>query len=237
MQLWQWQDDATPISTRALLHTVFLCILHVITVLVKKTNRNYDQYLDTIHNGPSPLPDIIKSELFLFLAIAVQRGMQMWQYGGLLVENCTPFHGTTMKNNRFLKLFDSYTFQTMTVLLKKIPNYYRLWKQKWCWLLKQCLQKILHSFWIYGCGWSLILFKERADFRQKTKHFWIKIYKLWQDWLHIWHWCLFREEQDMCDCRHGNTCCSKVLDKKCTKSPAQAVHGLLYLPWLIRESE
>jgi hypothetical protein len=54
-----------PIS-RTQLHTAFLCCtLHLLSLLVEETNRYYHQYLDTLHNGPSPQPDITETKIFL----------------------------------------------------------------------------------------------------------------------------------------------------------------------------
>lgn len=55
-----------PISTRSCLHTVLsYCILHLIPLLVQGTNRYYHQYLYILDDGPSTLPNITKSEMFL----------------------------------------------------------------------------------------------------------------------------------------------------------------------------
>lgn len=42
--------------------------------LVEDTNWYYHQYLDRLHDGPSPVPDVIDSEMFLFLEFIVQMG-------------------------------------------------------------------------------------------------------------------------------------------------------------------
>jgi hypothetical protein len=56
-------------------YSVFmLYFASVITLVVEETNRYYHQYLDTLDGGPSPLPDVTESELFLFLVIIVQMG-------------------------------------------------------------------------------------------------------------------------------------------------------------------
>jgi len=54
---------------------VFSCyILHVIYVLLTETNRYYHQHLDRHDKTPNPLPDIMNTKMFLFLAIIVQMG-------------------------------------------------------------------------------------------------------------------------------------------------------------------
>jgi hypothetical protein len=44
----------------------------MLSLLVEETNRYYKQYLDVLDDGPSPLPDVTESEMFLFLVIIVQ---------------------------------------------------------------------------------------------------------------------------------------------------------------------
>ena len=54
---------------------MFSCyILHVIYVLLTETNRYYHQHLDRHDKTPNPLPDIMNTKMFLFLAIIVQMG-------------------------------------------------------------------------------------------------------------------------------------------------------------------
>jgi hypothetical protein len=50
----------------------WLFFVDVIKLLVMKTNW-YHQYLDTLY-GPSPLPDISESEMYLFMAIIIETG-------------------------------------------------------------------------------------------------------------------------------------------------------------------
>jgi hypothetical protein len=55
--------DSTPYS-------VFMLYFEsVIALLVEETNRYYYQYLDTLDDGPSPLPDVTESEMFLAIII------------------------------------------------------------------------------------------------------------------------------------------------------------------------
>jgi hypothetical protein len=44
----------------------------MLSLLVEETNRYYQQYLDVLDDGPSPLHDVTESEMFLFLVIIVQ---------------------------------------------------------------------------------------------------------------------------------------------------------------------
>jgi hypothetical protein len=57
--------DSTPFCVFMLLFT------RIIHLLVEETNRYYHQYLDSLEEGPSPLPDVTDSEMFLFLGIII----------------------------------------------------------------------------------------------------------------------------------------------------------------------
>jgi hypothetical protein len=46
----------------------------VIEILLMKANRYYHQYLDRCDGPLNPLPEIMNSEMFLFLAIIIQMG-------------------------------------------------------------------------------------------------------------------------------------------------------------------
>jgi hypothetical protein len=80
-----------------------LYFAYVITLLVEGTNRYYQQYLDVLDDGPSPLPDVTESEMFLFLAIIVQMRHDVWDsLSDLLVTTeqfLAPFYSSTMKCN------------------------------------------------------------------------------------------------------------------------------------------
>jgi hypothetical protein len=67
------QNNSTPYQQELDPIAVFsCCILHMLSLLVEKTNRYYHQYLDTLDDGPSPLTDVTESEMFLFLALIIQ---------------------------------------------------------------------------------------------------------------------------------------------------------------------
>jgi hypothetical protein len=51
-----------------------LFFLEIMQLLVEETNRYYHPYLDTLDEGRSPLPDVTKQEMYLFLSITVQMG-------------------------------------------------------------------------------------------------------------------------------------------------------------------
>jgi hypothetical protein len=60
--------DSTPLCVFMLFFT------EIIHLLVEETNRYYQQYLDSLEDGHSPLPDVTDSEMFLFLGIIIQMG-------------------------------------------------------------------------------------------------------------------------------------------------------------------
>jgi hypothetical protein len=50
----------------------------MLSLLVEETDRYYRQYLDILDDGPSPLPDVTESEMFLFLMMIVQIRHDVW---------------------------------------------------------------------------------------------------------------------------------------------------------------
>jgi hypothetical protein len=60
--------DSTPLSI------FMLFFLEIIQLLVVETNRYYHQYLDSLNDGRSPLPDVTLKEMFSFLALILQMG-------------------------------------------------------------------------------------------------------------------------------------------------------------------
>ena len=78
-----------------------LFFFEIIQLLVEETNRHYHQYLGTLNEERSQLPDVTVQEMCLFLAIIVQmghnqRGM-LKDYWWTLEEYFTAFYGNTMK--------------------------------------------------------------------------------------------------------------------------------------------
>jgi hypothetical protein len=85
-----------------------LFFAEVIGLLVVETNRYYHQYLDTLDQGPSPLPDVSEAEMFLFLGLILQMGHcirdRLADYWSTLDQMYTPFYSDTMKRDRFLHI-------------------------------------------------------------------------------------------------------------------------------------
>jgi hypothetical protein len=55
------------------LSTASLHFAEVITMLVVKPNQQCHYYIDTPDDGPSPVSDMNEYEIFLFLALTIQR--------------------------------------------------------------------------------------------------------------------------------------------------------------------
>ena len=54
-----------------------LFFFEIIQLLVEETNGYYHQYLDTLDEGRSPLPDLTVQEMCLFLTIIVHMGHEI----------------------------------------------------------------------------------------------------------------------------------------------------------------
>ena len=61
-------DGSSPLSV------FLLYVAEIITLLVVDTNRYYHDYIDRLDDGPSPEPDVIEAEMFVFLALTIQMG-------------------------------------------------------------------------------------------------------------------------------------------------------------------
>jgi hypothetical protein len=89
-------------------------------LLVEETNRYDHQYLDTLHEGSSPLPDLTIQEMYLFLSITAQMGHdqkdRIKDYWSILEE----FYGLLQKQWNEI---DSSMYW----------DFYTLWQQKWTW--------------------------------------------------------------------------------------------------------
>jgi hypothetical protein len=64
-------EDPTPASV------LMLYLATIIRLLVEKTNPLYQQYLHTVDNKPSPVPDITESEMSPSLVIIIQMEQNM----------------------------------------------------------------------------------------------------------------------------------------------------------------
>ena len=90
-----------PTSIKTLPHCAYSCssFLKLYNSWWKRQNRHYHQYLDTLDEERSPLPDVTVQEMCLFLAIIVQMGHnQRGHAERLLVDTRRVFHSLLWKH-------------------------------------------------------------------------------------------------------------------------------------------
>jgi hypothetical protein len=85
-----------------------LFFLEIIQLLVVQTNRHYHQYLDSLNDRWSPLPDMTLKEMYSFSALILQKGQDIRNtlkaYWTTAEQFSTPFPGKTMKRDRFFHM-------------------------------------------------------------------------------------------------------------------------------------
>jgi hypothetical protein len=72
---------------------------------VVETNRYYHQYLDTLDEAPTLLPDMTEFEIFLSLAVIMQMVHirdSLTDYWSTMEQFYTPFYCNTIRWDRFL---------------------------------------------------------------------------------------------------------------------------------------
>ncbi|PNF17185.1 hypothetical protein B7P43_G06584 [Cryptotermes secundus] len=174
--------DSTPLC-------VFLLFFReIIHLLVEETNRYYHQYLDSLEDGPSPLPDITDSEMFLFLGVIIQMGHdirdQIRDYWATAEQFLTSFYGKTLKRDRFLHILRFLHFTDNNAGIdRQADNYDRLWKIRTIFdTLNDGYEKYYNPSEHLAVDEIIVKFKGRVIFRQyipkKHKRFGIKIFKL-----------------------------------------------------------
>jgi hypothetical protein len=81
--------------------TFSLLRVHVEFLLVEETNRYYHQYLNSLEDGPSPLPDVTNFKIFIFLGIINQMGHdirgRLRDYWTTAEQFLTSFYSNTLK--------------------------------------------------------------------------------------------------------------------------------------------
>ena len=89
-------DGSSPLSI------FLLYFAEIISLLVVETNSYYD-YIDRLDDEPSPEPDVIEAEMFVFLALTIQMGHgvrdKLTDYWATLDQLYTPFYSTMMKRD------------------------------------------------------------------------------------------------------------------------------------------
>jgi hypothetical protein len=105
----------------------------IMQLLVEETNRYYHQYLETVAEGRSPLPDMTTPEMYLFVSIDVQMGPdqrdRLKDYWSTLEQFLMAFYRNTMKRDRLLCILRFLHFSDKKNEPDKTDeNYDRLWK-------------------------------------------------------------------------------------------------------------
>jgi hypothetical protein len=174
--------DSTPLCV------FMLFFSEIIHLLVEETNRYYHQYLDSLEDGPSPLPDVTNSEMFLFLGIIIQMDHyirdRIRDYWVTAEQFLTSFYSNTLKRNRFFLILRFLHFSDNNIEIdKQADNYDRLWKIRTIFdTLNDSYEKYYNPSEHLAVDEIIVKFKGRVIFRQyipkKHKRFGIKIFKL-----------------------------------------------------------
>ena len=175
-------EDSTPLSV------FLLYFAEIISLLVVETNRYYHQYLDTLEDAPSPVPDITESEMFLFLAVTIQMGHclrdRLTDYWSTSENFYTPFYSSTMKRDRYWHILRFLHFtDNRNDTQNADENFGRLWKMRNIFeIIDRTFSKFYNPTEHLAVDEVVVLFKGRVVFRHcmpnKGKGFGMKIYKL-----------------------------------------------------------
>jgi hypothetical protein len=160
----------------------------IIHLLVEETNLYYHQYLDSLEDGPSPLPDVTDFEMFLFLGIIIQMSHyirdRLRDYWPTAEQFLTSFYSSTMKRDRFLNIlrFSHFTDNNAEID-RQADNYDRLLKIRTIFdTLNEEYEKYYNPSEHLAVDEVNVKFKGMVIFRQcipkKHKRFRIKIFKL-----------------------------------------------------------
>ena len=150
-----------------------------------ETKRYYQDYIERLDNGPSPEPDVIEAEMFVFLALTIQMGHgirdKLTDYWATVDQLYTPFYGTMMKRNRYLHSYLHFT-DNRNEPDRTDENLDRLWKiRDLSEMPNGTFSKFYNPSENLAIDEVILSFKGRASFKQyiqkKCKHFGIKIFK------------------------------------------------------------
>jgi hypothetical protein len=177
-------------------------------LLVEETNRYYRQYLDTIAEGRSPLPDVTIPEMYVFVSIVLQMGHdqrdRLKDYWSTLEQFFMAFYGNTMKLDRFLHILSFLHFSdNRNEPDKTDENYDRLWKMRTIFdKLSDAYAKYYSPIEHLAVDEIIVLFKGRVVFKQyipkKHKRFGIKIYKLCDSKSHTYNMSVYLGRDRKC---------------------------------------
>jgi hypothetical protein len=97
------QNEAPTINKDSTLLSIFMLFsIEIIQLLVEKTNRYHEQYLDTLDKGQLPLSHVTIQEMYSFLAIRLQMGHDeketMKAYWSTAEQLSVPFYGKTKQD-------------------------------------------------------------------------------------------------------------------------------------------
>jgi hypothetical protein len=155
---------------------------------VEEINRYYYQYLETIAEGRSPLPDATKPEMYLFVSIVLQMSHdhrdRLKGNWSKLEHFFMAFYENTMKQDRFLHNLRFLHFSdNRNEPDKTDENCDRLCKMRTIFdKLNDAYAKYYSPTENIAIDEITVLFKGRVVFKQyipqKHKRFGIKIYKL-----------------------------------------------------------
>jgi hypothetical protein len=80
----------------------------IIHLLVEEANQHYHQYLDSLEDRHSPLPDVMDAETFLCLAVTIRMGHEirdrLRDYWTTAEQFLMSFYSNTFKRDRFPSL-------------------------------------------------------------------------------------------------------------------------------------
>jgi hypothetical protein len=165
-----------------------LYFTEIISLLVVETNRYYHSYIESLKDGPSPLPDITEAEMFVFLALTIQMGHclrdKLTDYWSRNEQLHTPFYSNMMKRDRYFHILRFLHFtDNRNAGDWADKNFDRLWKLRNLFeILNKTFSKFYNPSEYLAVDDVIVLFKGRVVFRQyipkKHKHYGIKLYKL-----------------------------------------------------------
>ena len=175
-------ESSTPLSV------FLLYFAEIISLLVVETNRYYHQYLDTLDQGPSPVPDITEAEMFVFLAVTLQMGhslrVRLADYWSTAENYYTPFYSSTMKRDRYWHILRFLHFtDNRNDTHNTDKNFGRMWKMRNVFeIINRTFSKFYNPTEHLAVDEVVVLFQGRVVFKhcvpKKREGFGMKIYKL-----------------------------------------------------------
>ena len=170
------------------LSVFLLYFTEIISLLVVETNRYYHNYIDSLKDRPSPLPDISEAEMFVFLALTIQMGHclreKLTDYWSRNEQFHTPFYSNMMKRDRYFHILRFLHFTDNRNAGDWVDKKFdRVWKMHNLFeILNTAFSKFYNPSEYLAIQDVIVLFKGRVVFRQyiprKDKRYGVKLYKL-----------------------------------------------------------